>query len=288
MDIVSKTPSYISKQVEMSRLFFWETEDDGAFEISCGGYERCQSDYRIDRGGLPWHCLEFVNRGQGNLQLAGETHALRPGSFFLYEPGMPHRIESSAENPLGKYFVCFQGNEVAEYLRTYSLSPGMVAHCHKGESVRRSFDMLIERGVRKSRLAKPLCALIVKELLLMCSDDSAGAVDTGSPAYVTYSRALDFIKANYLELNSLEAVAKGSDVEAAYLCRLFARYHDESPYQFLTRLRMDHASRLLLEDGANVRSVAKAMSYKDPFHFSRVFKSVHRVPPSRFRHSIHS
>lgn len=288
MNSLSKTPSYISKQVEMSRLFFLEVAEDVDFGVPCGGYERCQADYRIDRGSMPWYCLEFVNRGEGKLQLAGQSFALRPGTFYFYGPGMPHRIESSSEYPLGKYFVCFFGKGVADFLAAYGLVPGLVSHCHKGESVRRSFDMLIERGLRKSRLAEPLCTLIVKELLLMCSDDSTGAVDTGSPAYSTYSRALEFIKENYLHLSSLDAVAKGCEVEAAYLCRLFARYHDESPYQFLTRLRMDHASRLLLIEGASVRSVAKELDYKDPFHFSRVFKSVHRVPPSRYRHSIHS
>ncbi len=288
MSTKESTPDYISKQVEMSRLFFLSSSPDDAFSVSCGGYERCRPDYRIDRKGLPWYCLEFVSRGSGSLKLAGKTHELKAGSYFLYAPGMAHRIQSSDDHPLGKYFVAFQGAEVEAFLKSYELAAGTVGHCRKAESVRRGFDMLIERGVRKSRLSEPLCSLMVRELLLLCLDDSSGAVDTESLAYASYSRALNFIKEQYLTLSSLEAVAKGCGVEAAYLCRLFARYHDESPYQFLTRLRMEHASRLLLEDEASVRSVSEAMGYKDPFHFSRVFKSVHRVPPSRFRNAMHA
>lgn len=272
----------------MSRLFFLDSAGDEAFGVACGGYERCLPNYRIDRPGLQWYCLEFVGMGAGRLVLNGQSHDLMPGSFYLYEPGMAHRIESSADQPLGKYFVGFYGADVDGFLSEYGLTPGMYAHCHKGESVRRCFDMLIERGLRKSNMTKPLCSLIVRELLLLCRDDSAGAVNTDSPAYMTYSRARDFIEQKYLELNSLDAVSKGCGVEAAYLCRLFSRFHDESPYQFLTRLRMDHASRLLLLDGSSVRAVASEMGYKDPFHFSRVFKSVHRVPPSRFRNSMYS
>ena len=33
--------------------------------------------------------------------------------------------------------------------------------------------------------------------------------------------------------------------------------------------------------------VAAMMGFKDAFHFLRVFKSVHHVPPSRFRQSMH-
>jgi AraC-like DNA-binding protein len=83
-------------------------------------------------------------------------------------------------------------------------------------------------------------------------------------------------------------VAAACQLDGPYLCRLFARFHDESPYQFLTRLRMRHAASLLLEGGLSVKDAARATGFADPFHFSRVFKSVHRVPPSRFREAMHA
>ena len=288
MNPLNETPDYISKQVDLSRLFFLDSEETDGFSVACGGFERCRPDYRVDRRGLAWYCLEFVNGGEGSLNLEGKHHELRPGSFYLYGPGMPHRIETSVENPLAKYFVAFHGSRVEEFIREYDIPLGMVAHCHKGESVRRGFSMLIDRGVRKSKLTNPLCSLIVRELILLCRDESSGPVDTDSPAYLTYTRAREYIESGFLKLSSLDAVAKGCGVEAAYLCRLFSRYHDESPYQFLTRLRMDYASRLLLDEDASVRSVAQRMGYKDPFHFSRVFKSVHRIPPSKFRNSMYT
>jgi AraC-like DNA-binding protein len=146
---------------------------------------------------------------------------------------------------------------------------------------------LIDRGVRKTTLAGPLCSLITRQLLLMCRDDAAEPVDTESPAYAAYLRARGFIEENFLSVSTLEAVAGACGQDASYLCRLFARYHDGSPYQYLTRLRMDHASRLLLEKEMPVREVAAVLGFKDAFHFSRVFKSVHHVPPSRFRQSMH-
>jgi AraC-like DNA-binding protein len=285
---IEETPDYISKQVELSRLFFIDSTADQEFAVASGGFERCRPDYKIDRSSLDWYCLEFVDRGEGKLRLNGADYELHPGSFFVYGPNTPHRIETSKDNPLGKYFVTFHGTQVQSFLQQYEIPIGMMAHCHRGESVRRGFSMLIERGVRKSKLSESLCSLIVRELLLLCIDDSAGNIDTDSPAYLTYSKARSYIEDGYLKLQSLDAVAKGCGVEAAYLCRLFARFHDESPYQFLTRLRMDYASRLLLEDEASVRSVAERMGYKDPFHFSRVFKSVHRIPPSKFRNSLYS
>ncbi|MEI6178155.1 MAG: AraC family transcriptional regulator [Verrucomicrobiota bacterium] len=287
MSKLQKPSAFVSRQVESSRLFFLDAEDDGDISVVFGGFERCRTDYRIDRRSIPWFCLEFVNRGSGILHLGGADHDLRPGSFFLYGPSLPHRIVSSPENPLGKYFVGFTGSGVEAFLRRYDMEPGMVARCIKGEPIRRTFDTLIDRGVRKSALARPLCAMITCQLLMMCRDDAAGPVNTDSPAFLTYTRARECIEGHYLELATLEAVADACGTEPAYLCRLFSRYHDESPYQFLTRLRMDHASRLLLDGASSVKSVAVALGFKDAFHFSRVFKSLHHVPPSRFRQAMH-
>ena len=287
MTPIRDAAAFVSKQVESSRLFFLDRDEDEDFTVVFGGFERCRPDYRIDRRDFPWFSLEFVNRGTGSLHLGESVHELGPGSFYLYGPSLAHRIESSPENPLGKYFVGFTGRGVEPFFDRYGIQPGMVARCTKGEPIRLAFDTLIDRGVRKSGLARPLCSLITRQLLLMCKDDAAAPGNTDSPAFAAYSRARDCIEARFLELPTLKSVADACGMEAPYLCRLFARYHDESPYQYLTRLRMDHASCLLLEGAASVKSVAAELGFKDAFHFSRVFKSVHHVPPSRFRQSTH-
>ncbi len=142
---------------------------------------------------------------------------------------------------------------------------------------------MIDRGIRKFRLARPLCDTITRQLLLICRDDAAVPGSTDTPAFGTFTRAKEFIDRNILHLTTLDAIAKACGMDGPYLCHLFARFYDESPYQFLTRLRMEHASRILLESDATVKSVAAALWFKDPSHFSHVFKSVHHVPPSRFR-----
>lgn len=287
MEDVQPATSFVSQEVESSRLFFLDPAEDELFAVVSGGFERCSADYRIDRRYYPWFVLEFVSHGSGRLRLGDVEAELVPGSFFVYGPSVPHRIETAPHNPLGKYFVGFTGAEAGAFLEHYDMKPGIVSRCVKGEPIRRAFDALIDRGIRKSKLARPLCATITRQLLLMCRDDAAEPVSRDTPAYATYARCREFIERSFLAFTSLDAIAKACEVDAPYFCRLFARFHDESPYQFLTRLRMGYASRLLLESDVSVKAVAAVLGFKDAFHFSRVFKSVHHVPPSRFRQSMH-
>lgn len=289
IDLLSGPSTFLSRQVEASRVFFFDDSDDtemADFDVRCGGFERCRPDYCIDRPGFPWFLLEFVHGGEGKLTLDGAESSLSSGMFFLYGPGIEHHIASDPEKPLRKYFVGFSGAGADLFLKQYGLHPGMVSQCQKAEPIRRTFDTLIERGSRNSSYSRPLCTVLVQQLLLMCREDAVDAGSTDTRAYATFRRVKDCITSRYLELGSLDAVATACEIDAPYLCRLFARFHDESPYQFLVRLRMQHAASLLLEGSSPIKQVARACGFPDPFHFSRVFKSVHRIPPSRFREAM--
>ncbi len=286
--VARQLPDFISRQVESSRLFFMEDAGPKAgFAVICGGMERCRPDYLIDRPGFAWLTLEFVVSGSGELLLGGRKERLKPGCYYLYGPGIPHRIATVGSVPMVKAFVGFKGAAAQALLDRLEIQPGAFSRCLKVEPIRRVFDSLIERGARNSPLAAEICETITRQILLMCADDAVASSDTQTSAFASYRRVKDFIEANHLTLNSLDAISQACGFEGPYLCRLFSRFHDESPYQFLTRLRMQHAGHLMLEGGLAVKDAAVALGYTDPYHFSRVFKSIHRVPPSRFRQTMH-
>ncbi len=275
-------PQYLSDQVESSRLFWFDPADAGC-EVISGGYECCRPDYRIDRDGFEFPTFEFVAGGVGSLQLAGRKVTLRPGVAFLHGPGIRHRIDTDPLHPLRKYFVVFRAAPFSEDLKVLDLAPGMAMESTRVDAMRQALDEMIERGGRRTRWSQRLCGLLLRQVLTMAREDALDAGLADTRAFRTFRRVRDFIERHHLELNTLDAIAKSCDLDAAYLCRLFTRFQDETPYQCLVRLRMEHAARRLLETEMSVREVSEELEYSDPFHFSRVFKSVHRVPPSRFR-----
>jgi len=83
-----------------------------------------------------------------------------------------------------------------------------------------------------------------------------------------------------LQVATLAAMA---NVSPSHFFALFKKQTGCPPMDYFTRLRMCHAGHLLGSTSASVKEVAAALGYDDPFYFSRVFKSVHQVPPSRYR-----
>jgi transcriptional regulator GlxA family with amidase domain len=82
-----------------------------------------------------------------------------------------------------------------------------------------------------------------------------------------------------LHVATLAALA---NLSPSHFFALFKQQTGCTPMVYFTRLRMQHARRLLGSGSASVKEVAAALGYADPFYFSRVFKSVNNIAPSKF------
>jgi transcriptional regulator GlxA family with amidase domain len=57
----------------------------------------------------------------------------------------------------------------------------------------------------------------------------------------------------------------------------------ESPINYLIKVRLSKARELLLEDRLSIKAVAMMVGYDDVYHFSKLFKKYHNIPPSKVR-----
>jgi AraC-like DNA-binding protein len=202
--------------------------------------------------------------------------------LFTYGPGVRHRIVTDRANPLVKYFVDFAGKDAAGLMRRCGIEPGTMLQTSSPNELIMLFDDLIRNGTQNTRYSAKICALLLEHLALKIAETAMplGAADT--QAFATYQRCRQHIQERFMSLATLEQTARECSVNAAYLCRLFRRFDNESPYQFLTRMKMGRAAELLQVPGAMVKQVAEDMGFDDQFHFSRTFRHVFGVPPNRF------
>lgn len=101
-----------------------------------------------------------------------------------------------------------------------------------------------------------------------------------SKTAVEHTRA--YIDNHYAEELSIEGLAAMAGISSAYYMEIFKKIVGRSPIGYLTSVRIDAARRLLDDTGAPSHQVAESVGYKDPFYFSRQFKRVTGVSPSRY------
>ena len=282
--MAKNSASFISTQISSGEYYYLNLTPDKASSetVVCGGREQCAPEYRMERNGFRFHCIEFVSSGYGTLTLRGKTQPLRPGAIYCYGPRTPHIIETDPEQPLLKHFVDFSGSALVARLKRTEFRKGALCVVSRPFRIRSIFENLLTTGNTESRNRDALCALLLRQLILH-ADDSAMAPEAAlSPAWQTYLRCRQHIERHYAETSTVSEVAEKCFLDQAYLARLFKRFAEETPLQLLTRLKMGRAADLLVNRDLLIKQVGEAVGYPDPYHFSRVFKRVYGIPPETF------
>ncbi len=278
-------PDFLAKNVSSSTVFFLDATStpDNEKAVVCGGREHCSSNYEMDRPEFEHYCVEFVSSGEGTLTLGRRRQTwLTAGSVFTYGPGIPHRIVANPANPPVKYFVDIAGAGCLQLMQEFDLLPGTLCHVSSVQAVQAAFDSLIRHGQDRSHWRQRACDCLFESLMIEIARSAIPHGSRQSQAFATYRRCRDLIREQFLSLSSLKEIAAETHADAAYLCRLFKRFGESSPYEYLTQLRMEYAAELLHNSNALIKEVAAELGFANPFHFSRVFKRVHAMSPEHF------
>jgi len=97
------------------------------------------------------------------------------------------------------------------------------------------------------------------------------------------ARSIRFMNENLANPINLTDIANNIYISIRHLQRLFNTYYDVSPIQYLTKLRMDNALRLLMKEKSLISNAALLCGYTDPTYFSRVFKDTYGITPNDAR-----
>jgi AraC-like DNA-binding protein len=81
----------------------------------------------------------------------------------------------------------------------------------------------------------------------------------------------------------VSALAAAVNVSPSHYSALFKRWTGSPPIDYFIHLRMRHACQLFDSTSLNVKEVAAALGYDDPFYFSRTFKTINQIAPSEYR-----
>ena len=78
-------------------------------------------------------------------------------------------------------------------------------------------------------------------------------------------------------------LAAAVNVSPSHYSALFKRWMGIPPIDYFIHLRMRYACQLFDSTSLNVKEVAALLGYDDPFYFSRTFKAINRIAPSKYR-----
>jgi AraC-like DNA-binding protein len=115
----------------------------------------------------------------------------------------------------------------------------------------------------------------------MCNDRSRDILPLTRRDRVGQSR--EFMEQHFDQCLEIPSLAAQADVSISHFFKLFKQDTGCTLLAYLTRLKIERACDLLVTTAWSVKLIAANLGYRDPFYFSRVFKSLIGMAPKTYR-----
>lgn len=104
-----------------------------------------------------------------------------------------------------------------------------------------------------------------------------------SPHIGLVRNVIAFLVNHYKQNLVLQDIANHVGVSSYYLERLFKKETEETPRQFLGKIRVDKAAHLLISTDLTSLEVCYEVGFRSPSNFYKVFRSLKQCSPSEYR-----
>ena len=110
--------------------------------------------------------------------------------------------------------------------------------------------------------------------------------ESASPVGDSIHAAREFILEHFSENCPLERIAAEVNLSPNYLHTSFKEAFGETPYAYVTKMRIEKAKKLIAAGRESMLTIALETGFCSQSHFNKVFKSVTGKTPKEFRNSI--
>lgn len=110
--------------------------------------------------------------------------------------------------------------------------------------------------------------------------------NTFSAKVLLVKNAINFIHKNYMNEITLDDISRNSLLSKSELCKLFKKYVNQSPIQYLLRHRISNACYYLSYSDKPVTEIANRVGISDPNYFAISFKKIMKMSPTQYRRKV--
>jgi len=238
-------------------------------------------DWRHD----PFAKVLILVGGEGVLHKSGGPISIRAPMVVVIPAKSRHRLEDSPGQSLSLYGLCLKDMDYpgTALVRAACASWRIAANPQLCRTVHHLLrQILVEERDPRTGSGDMQLALVCRILVnLARSPETMTGETAGSLHRVeAYIRQME---REFWRPDDLDSVARSLGMSRRRFTELFRQAAGETWLTRITRLRMDHASRLLRESRLTVRSIAFECGYADLAHFYRTFRKQYGSSPGRFR-----
>jgi AraC-like DNA-binding protein/ABC-type Fe3+-citrate transport system substrate-binding protein len=226
---------------------------------------------------FPVSMLCFIVEGSGTLLIGKKQMDFEPLQLYFIARGMPVEVSLSTER-LELYTLTFEQFTGSASMRKRGsihlnneppdlFAPGNV-RIRKSKQIFTRIKRIYEES-HKQPDDRSIHLQFQELLHLIWLDDSEYPQQKSTHRGI--EQVAEYMQAHFHDKLDMKTLSGMANLTPSSFSRLFKKMLQDSPIEYLTRLRMESAKELLAQKTRRVKDVSAAVGYDDEFHFSRIF-----------------
>src|ERR1700716_4199790 len=242
--------------------------------------------------------LAVIAQGVKETALNGRTFTYGAAQFLVVSVELPvigHLVQASADEPFLAFVLELRPARIAALLLETApgatARPGAVDATPAGIAVSDASPALLDATGRLLALldaprdAAALAAGVEREVLWRLLTGPQGAtvrqIGLADSRLAHVARAIRWIRGHYDETLRVEELAALATMSGSSVYRHFPAGPSMTPTQYQKQIRLREARARLLAHPGDITGVGFAVGYDSPSQFSREYRRMFGVPPSR-------
>jgi AraC-like DNA-binding protein len=276
----------------LSRLLDEVAVVEGQTETAVTGVRVLRRSEPLPRAPMVYHPnIVIVGQGQKRAYVGDEVYTYNPFNYLVSSVPMPAECEAfaSPDEPILIVAIDVEPTMLGELVLEMDEPLRIPAGTPRGLSSTPMSEELVEAVIRLlSCLRSPLDSRIlgrqaVREVayrvLLGEQGGALRALASRDDHFARIARVVRYIHAEHANPLSVDDLARKAGMSLAVFHQHFKLVTASSPLQYLKRIRLDRAKRLMAHDGYNASTAARAVGYESASQFSREFKRLFGSTP---------
>lgn len=274
---------------EIAENFFFVPDEfdhhSGLWPVRFGS-NTAKQGYNVGPRSIPYYSLHFVRNGQVKFDYGTGTVQLVEGGFFCMLPGHSYSYRMLPHaHPLQMTWIAFDGPQANRLLSWLNIGSGTP---FKQKKPAPELQLTLEQLLRSARGQHPSYKLKRYTLLYrlfeqLCETPAQEEPELTRGPNEWIPKSIEYMKMHYGEPIGVKHVSDHIGVHRAHFSKLFTEQTGINPSDYLRRLRMDQALRLLQHTSRSVLDISLSLGYADATSFTRAFGQYYGRSPRQAR-----
>ena len=239
---------------------------------------------RVDRpDGYKWDQILFCASGSGTLEYDEKEVKIGAGDYFFLPKNKAHTYYPDGEL-WDVRWAAFEGNVCDDILIRFGMTEPIVITPADETTMERIFDRMVISQETDILYCDYVCSGLVYDYLIEFHRlMDANADSARSKQLSMLLPVLRYMHDNFSCDLSMTQLSEIIGVTPQHFCRVFRKTMNVRPNEFLTRIRIDEAKRLLAEREVSVSDAAEKTGFRNAGYFSTVFRKHEGMSPAEYK-----